>query len=158
MKVMGLALMLFVPLSFTYAGCNPCICGLGGGEWPTLEECGGKLGRSSSLPTGVYGLHLFFSEKEYVDVLTLGYDQAGQKMTGHMHVPNDFDGELENIKVDGEKISFELFVPKNNSRPEDLIFHYEGRFFDKSYRQLIGYVTLKGSNNFVASYTAFLRE
>ena len=112
---------------------------------------------AAELPVGTYGLHLFFNEQEFIDVLTLSKGDAGQ-LKGHMDVPNDFAGDIDSISLQGNEISFDLFVPKNASRPRDLIFHYRGTFFSQDHQQLIGYVTLKGQSGFVASFTAFLRE
>jgi hypothetical protein len=105
---------------------------------------------------GVYGIHLYFDEKEFVDEMTISQSATGE-LSGRMHVPNDFDGDLENIKVNENEISFDLLVPRNAARPKDLVFHYEGRFFDSSHRQLVGFVTLKGEADFVASFTGFKR-
>lgn len=113
--------------------------------------------QAKELPIGTYGLHLFFDEKEFVDVLTLSQSETGE-LKGHMDVPNDFAGDIDNIALQNKKISFDLFVPKNAARPQDMIFHYRGAFFSQDYRQLIGYVTIKGQPEFIASFTAFLRE
>ncbi len=106
--------------------------------------------------TQTFGIHLYFDEKEYVDTLTLTSDDAGQ-FTGDMHVPNDFDGPLENLTVTQDRLAFDLLVPKNGSRPTDLVFHYEGRFFDASQSQLTGFVTIKDELPFVAAFVAFKR-
>lgn len=105
---------------------------------------------------GEYGIHLFFNEQEFIDVLQI-YTYDTKNLHGHMHVPNDFDGETSAITVDGLKIEFDLFVPKNESRPNDLMFHYVGEFFDSSYKQMKGFVTLKGEKDFVASFIGFRR-
>lgn len=110
----------------------------------------------TSPKTETYGIHLFFNEQEFVDVMSLTYDKTSA-VKGFMHVPNDFDGPLENIMITGQEITFDLFVPKNSARPEDLTFHYKGQFFDASKKQIIGYVTLKDQADFVASFTGFLR-
>jgi hypothetical protein len=102
---------------------------------------------------GTFGLHLFFDEKEFVDVLTVTRNDTGA-LRGHMSVPNDFEGEINVISEQGNTLAFDLPVPKNASRP-DLLFHYEGRFFDDSKSQLTGFVTANG--NFVASFVAFRR-
>lgn len=107
--------------------------------------------------TETYGIHLFFNETEFVDVLTISTDANGT-MTGHMFVPNDFEGAIENIHGSELSISFDLFVPKNLARPTDLVFHYKGQFFDKSRRHIIGYVTLKNEDQFLASFTGFIRN
>jgi hypothetical protein len=107
--------------------------------------------------TKTYGLHLFFDEKEFVDVLTLTKAADGS-LSGHMQVPNDFEGKVENLVISGGTFSFELFVPKNAARPRDLVFSYRGRFFDKSQKQMIGFVTLKDQSDHIASFVALLRE
>jgi hypothetical protein len=104
-----------------------------------------------------YGIHLFFNETEFLDVMVLDKNASG-KIEGTMFVPNDFDGKLENIKMTETTISFDLFVPKNAARPEDLIFHYEGQFFDSTKEQLTGYVTIQNQSGFVASFVGFLRK
>lgn len=106
--------------------------------------------------SGEYGVHLFFNEKEFIDVMTLHQNEAGE-IIGKMYVPNDFSGKIHNIKLAGRNLSFDLFVPRNSARPKDLIFHYEGIFFKKDYEQLIGFVTIKGDSDFVASFTGFKR-
>ncbi len=102
-----------------------------------------------------YGLHLFFNEQEFVDVLTI--EEGMCVLQGHMSVPNDFEGDIENIVKVGNKLEFDLLVPKNAARPNDMIFHYSGTFFDSDEKQLIGYVTLKDDSKFIASFTAFQR-
>ena len=111
----------------------------------------------TALVERVYGLHLFFNEREFVDVLTLRESELGL-VSGHMFVPDDFAGEIENLLSFGGGISFDLLVPKNASRPEDMYFQYSGRFFDLGRRQITGFVTLRGTNEFIASFVAFLRE
>ena len=109
--------------------------------------------------TDVYGLHLFFNEKEFVDVLTLEYHEGVDVIKGgHMDVPNDFDGPIINPVAFSGQLRFDLFVPKNSSRPKDLVFDYRAFFFDETRNQMYGYVTLKGSDEFVASFVAFKRE
>lgn len=115
-----------------------------------------SLSASAAEPR-VYGLHLFFDEKDNVDVLTLSTDAQG-RLTGDMHVPNDFDTQVLNLEEKEGTLSFDLPVPKNSSRPVDLMFHYEGRYFAGAKEQLAGFVTLKGEQGFVASFVAFLRK
>lgn len=104
-----------------------------------------------------YGIHLFFNETEFVDVMTLTEEDTGA-LTGEMIVPNDFTGPLLNIKVDGQKLYFEVLVPKNAARPVDLLFVYEAQYFDASQKQMIGFVRIKERPEFVASFVAFKRE
>ncbi len=105
----------------------------------------------------IYGIHLYFDETEFIDVLIINRFADGA-LKGEMHVPNDFDGPVQNVKIEGNKITFDLLVPKNLSRPTDLMFHYEGQFFDATQTQLIGFVTIKDQSGFVASFTGFLRN
>lgn len=117
---------------------------------------------------GTYGLHLFFNEKEYIDVLTLsrlGFGGPNGTLTGKMDVPNDFTGNLLNIKVDGRRIEFDLVVPKNPSRPREMLFHYVGQFYDDNHNQMIGYVVSQQrvlgkapQMQFIASFVAFRRS
>ena len=104
-----------------------------------------------------YGIHLFFDEKEFIDEVKIIYNISLSSVTGTMVVPNDFEGPLLDLQVTEETIRFDLLVPKNAARPKDLVFHYEGRFFDRSKKQMIGFVTIKGENDFVASFTGFQR-
>lgn len=106
--------------------------------------------------TGQYGLHLFFDEKDNVDVLTLRRNESGA-LEGRMHVPNDFEADVLNVEEKDGLLTFDLPVPKNAHRPVDLLFHYEARIFDDSKRQLAGFVTLKGEKDFVASFVMFRR-
>jgi hypothetical protein len=126
---------------------------------------------ASGTKVRAYGLHLFFDEREFVDVLTLELLPDGT-LRGHMSVPKDFEGDLTNIRFEqGDKvydsvpphIAFDLFVPKNAARPKDLVFHYEGYFFDQNLSELSGFVSLASrptgpSADFVASFVAFLRK
>ncbi len=113
--------------------------------------------------TKTYGIHLFFDEKEFVDVLTVTKHASGA-VEGHMVVPDDFEGKVDNLEfrpatwITGPTLSFDLFVPKNASRPKDLIFHYRGTFFDSSEKQLNGFVTIQGQPGFVASFVGFQRD
>lgn len=106
---------------------------------------------------GTYGIHLYFDEKEFVDVLTVEKLNEGM-FSGMMHVPNDFDGTIEAIHVDGQKLAFDLPVPKNAARPKDLVFRYSATFFDASFRQLVGFVTLANEPGFIASFVGFRRN
>lgn len=114
-------------------------------------------GHAQASVPGEYGIHLFFNEKEFVDTMTISKNSQGN-LVGNMDVPQDFSGPLVNLKIDGLKLEFDLFVPKNSSRPVDLVFHYVGHFFDETHNQLIGFVTIEGSKNFTASFTAFKRK
>jgi hypothetical protein len=115
----------------------------------------------SEAPDGTYGLHLFFDEKEFIDVLELRTrpSSIGDQsiIDGTMIVPDDFTGEFRNGKLDGLNLNFELLVPKNAARPNDLIFVYHLRFFDLSRAQFNGFVTLKDDPKFVASFVGFKR-
>ncbi len=106
--------------------------------------------------TGTYGLHLFFDEKEFIDVVNIS-EAVGGGLQGDMIVPNDFDGKLLNIKVKDREMSFDLFIPKNSARPQDMIFSYRLTFFDNNHNQFIGFVTIKGQSSFIASFVGFKR-
>lgn len=106
---------------------------------------------------GQYGIHLFFNEKEFVDVMTIRRSSTGA-LVGDMHVPNDFEGPLANLFVRGTDLAFEVLVPRNGSRPQDLVFEYRGRFFDGTHEQVSGFVTIKGRPGFVASFIGFKRR
>jgi len=106
---------------------------------------------------GEYGIHLFFDEREFVDVMTVSKNPEGI-LEGRMFVPQDFEGPLLDLKIDDLKIEFDLLVPKNASRPTDLIFHYVGQFFDQKKEQITGFVTIRGSPEFTASFVAFKRK
>lgn len=123
----------------------------------TLLSIQGNLVHAASQPSEeIFGVHLFFDEKEFVDIIHLNYSLSGE-VSGKMHVPNDFDGPMENLIVNDKQITFDILVPKNSARPNDLIFHYQGQFFDRSRKQMIGFVTLKQNPGFLASFVGFLR-
>src|SRR4051812_30201018 len=90
---------------------------------------------------GTYGLHLFFDEKEFIDVLTI-YTDTNSNLTGKMDVPDDFTSPLFSGHHSGADIAFDVFVPKSASRPTDMIFHYDGRCFDPRCEQLVGFAQI----------------
>ncbi len=105
--------------------------------------------------TGLYGMHLFFNEKEFIDTVQIVRLPNGQ-LTGHMDVPQDFKGKLLNIQFQGQRmVVFDLVVPKNPSRPQEMIFNYKLLFFDSSHNQFIGFVTIKNQPGFTASFVGF---
>jgi hypothetical protein len=110
---------------------------------------------SRAEPLHTFGIHLFFNEKEFVDTLYL-VKAADGTLHGTMNVPNDFEGSVENLTETATNLVFDLPVPKNATRPA-MVFHYEGRFFDAGHRQLTGFVTMKGTNEFVAAFVGFPR-
>lgn len=116
-----------------------------------------SVAKAEDTSSTLYGIHLFFNETEFVDTITINRHLDGS-LSGHMHVPNDFDAPLENIKIINTKLEFDVLVPKNAARPTDLVFHYRGDFFDSTQKQLLGFVTLKGEADFIASFVGFLRN
>lgn len=116
-----------------------------------------SLSANASGPEGTFGMHLFFDEREFIDVLTITKGESGT-LKGHMHVPDDFDGEISALQVEGSRMSFDLFVPKNNSRPQDLIFSYYLFFVGGKLDKFHGYATLKGKTDFLASFVGFRRK
>lgn len=105
----------------------------------------------------VYGLHLFFDETEFVDTLTLQHQSDG-RLSGTMHVPQDFDAPVSNLVLNEKIIEFDVLVPKNKARPADLIFHYKGQFYSADQKQISGFVNVKDQSPFTAAFVAFLRE
>lgn len=111
---------------------------------------------ATTAETKLYGVHLFFNETEFVDTLTLTTDVDGT-LSGHMYVPDDFEGDIINVVRTNNEITFDLLVPKNRARTEDMTFHYVMTFFNEELKQATGFVTLKDRPEFVASLVAFLR-
>lgn len=107
--------------------------------------------------TGTYGLHLFFNEKEFVDIIRITKRPDGQ-LSGDMIVPNDFNGKLLNIKTSERQMTFDLFIPKNSARPKDMVFSYRLLFFDNSHNQFVGFANLQGQPTFIGSFVGFKRQ
>ncbi|MCX6124134.1 MAG: hypothetical protein NTV34_05210 [Proteobacteria bacterium] len=108
------------------------------------------------VPDLQYNVHLFFDDKEFVDVLCL--HRLSIRGGGTMHVPNDFSGPILNLVITPASIAFDLLVPKNASRPEDQMFHYQGEYFDELHKQVKGFVTDASSGAFIASFVAFAAQ
>ncbi len=104
----------------------------------------------------VYDIYLYFDETEFVDTLSLSHSPDGE-LQGHMVVPNDFEGDVENLEVSAGQIEFDLFVPHNSARPKDLIFHYRADFRDSSHQVFEGNVTLRGERKFIARFRGVRR-
>lgn len=120
-----------------------------------LPVLGARAAKAAPVYVGEYGIHLFFDEKEFVDTLTLRVDEG--KVVGVMEVPNDFTGSVSNLAINHQGMRFDLLVPKNAARPNDLTFHYEVRAFAPDHAQFIGFVTIPGQPGFVASFVGFRR-
>lgn len=90
---------------------------------------------------GNFKIHLFFGDTApFVDDLSVQVSPEG-KVTGRMHVPNDFDADIENITFNGSDLKFDILVPKNPSRPVDLVFRYESKIYSTEANQYAGFVT-----------------
>lgn len=92
--------------------------------------------------TGSYDLQLYFgNSKPFLDAVHL---ERGSdfKLKGDMHVPDDFDAPLLNLASDERSVRFEVLVPKNLSRPEDMVFLYEGTISPHDTTKFAGHVTL----------------
>lgn len=111
----------------------------------------------------VYRLHLFFDDKEFVDELEVVRDQTGRVLSGRMLVPRDFIRPIQHITdlPNAAGLMFDVPVPKNASRPKDLVFTYNVTYFDRSQKQMTGFVQMRSlnpySHTFVASFVAFLQ-
>ena len=113
---------------------------------------------------GKYRLHLFFGDtKPFLDELVVRVSPEG-RVTGRMHVPDDFDADIENVSFDGlgRRLVFDLLVPKNKSRPVDLVFRYEAFLFPGDATRLAGFARIVKSDGnpvspppYVASFVAF---
>ena len=98
---------------------------------------------------GTYNLHLYFGDSTpFLDELTLELDENG-KLRGQMHVPNDFDAELEGVATDdfGKRLSFAVPLPEKYHESFGRKLFYELRFLSRSPNtfnyndQFVGFVT-----------------
>lgn len=111
----------------------------------------GEVATANSQFEGIYDLHLHFGEgKSFVDVLTLAIGENNE-LKGHMHVPNDFDADLEGITVENsngrDKLSFFIALPEKYHATFGRRLFYELHFLPHSpftieyNNQFIGFVT-----------------
>ncbi|MEZ4814392.1 MAG: hypothetical protein R3A80_04195 [Bdellovibrionota bacterium] len=106
---------------------------------------------------GNYDLHLYFGNtKPYLDGVQLmrGPEDG---LSGTMHVPDDFDAQLEELSFDSTHIRFEVKVPANSARPQDMRFLYEATVSPHDEKNFSGHVTLThvaGEKLEKASYVA----
>lgn len=100
---------------------------------------------------GIYDLHLHFAKgKPFVDVLTLNIGENNE-LKGHMHVPNDFDADLEGITIEKsngtDKLSFFITLPEKYHVTFGRRLFYELHFLLPSpltleyHNQFVGFVT-----------------
>ncbi len=114
--------------------------------------------------TGTYNLYLYFGDsKPHLDEMTLELDENG-KLRGQMHVPNDFDAELEikefidkiGLPLDGDRLSFEVRLPEKYHQTLDYFLVYElgflSRFTLDNSQQLVGFVTAYKKSGFAPNY------
>lgn len=114
---------------------------------------------------GIYDLHLYFGNtKPYLDSVEFKQG-AAENLSGIMHVPNDFDATLEKLVTNDTSIRFEVLVPANASRPQDMIFLYEATISPHDTSKFSGHVTLTKVGNdtlptpeYVASFLMFKKE
>ena len=113
---------------------------------------------------GDYRLQLYFGDSTpFQDDLKIERSPFGAP-SGTMHVPNDFDGKIENIVEIGTQVEFDLLVPKNATRPE-MVFHYTAFVLYPAADNLAGFVTLEKSDGvatvghpYVGSFVAFRKK
>ena len=127
--------------------------------------------RASDQLSGVYNLHLFFGDtKPFLDELTIKVDEKG-KIGGQMHVPGDFDAELEGITTEGSmgvtKLSFFVSLPDKYHKAFGNRLFYELHFLSRSpftidYKeQFAGFVTHHKTEyrpTYVGSVVGFRKE
>jgi len=100
---------------------------------------------------GTYNLNLYFgNSSSFLDELTLELDENG-KLHGRMHVPNDFDAELEGIATEGSmgvtRLSFAIPLPEKYHEAFGRKLFYEVHFLSRSpftikyEEQFVGFVT-----------------
>lgn len=114
---------------------------------------------------GSYRLHLYFGDtKPFLDDVRLDVSPAGA-ITGLMHVPGDFDAKVEAAALSGTRLTFEILVPKNASRPVDLVFRYEAEIFREDPSHLAGFASIVRSDGkpvapgaYVASFLMFRKK
>ena len=111
----------------------------------------GKTVFASSPLVGTYSFQLYFGDsKPYTDELTLT-EAADGKLSGSMHVPNDFDAKLEGIikeKINGgTKLTFSVDLPEKYHQTFGIKLFYSIQFLHPDpmtvdYKeQFIGFVT-----------------
>lgn len=123
-----------------------------------------SLGFGAQALTGDYRLHLYFGDSTpFEDDLRIERDAKGVA-SGTMHVPNDFDGKIENIVETEAGMTFDLLVPKNPKRPE-MVFRYVTHALLPEAENLAGFVTLVKSdgvavegNPYIGSFVAFRKK
>jgi hypothetical protein len=100
---------------------------------------------------GTYNLLLYFGDsKPFLDELTLEVTDDG-KLRGKMHVPNDFDSELEGVTTEVSmgvtKLLFAVPLPKKYHESFGRSLMYELHFLSRSpatidyNEQFVGFVT-----------------
>jgi hypothetical protein len=120
---------------------------------------------------GDYSFKLYFGDsKPFTDDLsiTVGKDD---KLKGHMHVPNDFDADLENITIQHFskklKLSFIIPLPKKYHKSFGQKLFYELYFLKrnshtKGYNeQFVGFITHRKNDNsptYVGSVVGFRKK
>lgn len=100
---------------------------------------------------GTYNFYLYFGDSSpFLDELTLELDE-NQNLRGRMHVPNDFDAELEGIVIEDavgvKKLSFFIALPEKYHEAFGRRLFYELHFLSPSpltidyEEQFVGFVT-----------------
>lgn len=106
----------------------------------------GAFAASAESLDGKYNLYLYFGDTAaFTDTLTLETDKKGE-ITGEMQVPNDFDGKISKARFKDNRLSFQLLIPKNASRPVDLLFQYDLEAFPKDSSKMVGFAKIVESD------------
>ena len=132
----------------------------------------GKTAFASGQLEGTYTFQLYFGNSDpYTDELTLTRDQNGN-YSGNMHVPNDFDAELEGVKVKKnilgvKELTFSIRLPDKYHEAFGKKLFYKLQFLHKSpttinyQEQFVGFVTHHKSDyrpTYVGSIVGFRKE
>ena len=92
--------------------------------------------------SGDYKLNLYFGDSPpFTDTIHVSHSQSGLP-SGTMHVPNDFDAILDGLTKFEDTVVFTVLVPKNASRPDDMVFRYIANIFAPDSNSLAGFVDL----------------
>lgn len=132
----------------------------------------GKTAFANGQLEGTYSFQLYFGNSEpFTDELTLKVDENG-KYSGSMHVPNDFDAELEGIQVKDsalgvKELLFSISLPGKYHEAFGKKLFYKIQFLHKSpatigyQEQFVGFVTHHKSDyrpTYVGSIVGFRKK
>lgn len=71
-----------------------------------------SVGSNAAASTDKYKVLLYFGDSApFEDELTLHYDENHRITDGRMHVPNDFDADIDDVRMVGNSLRFHLTLP-----------------------------------------------